>query len=83
MFRRLLVVLLPAVSLHAQGRTFRVPFPTARSLILVSVKVDGAPKTLIFDTGARRTLINYRDGNVKRRVAFSLGPRVIGNFRSS
>lgn len=57
-----------------------LPFRTARSLILVSVMVDGTPKTLIFDTGAERTLLNSRDGNVERRVTFALGSKVIGNF---
>jgi hypothetical protein len=65
---------------QAPSKAFRVPFHTARSLILVSVTVDGTPKTLIFDTGAERTLVNSRDGNVERRVTFVLGSKAIGNF---
>ena len=66
---------------HAQERkTYTVPFQTVRSLMLVTVNVDGNPKTLIFDTGAERTLLNSRDGNVERSVTFVLGSKVMGNL---
>ena len=61
MFRRLLVVLLLAVSLHAQERrTFVVPFHIARGMILLDGQVNGKPAVLLLDTGANNSIVDYR-----------------------
>jgi hypothetical protein len=75
----LLIILCP-LALAQEKPALRLPFHSVRSLTLVFVMVDGAPKNLIFDTGAERTLVNSRDGNVERRVTFALGSKVMGNF---
>ena len=59
----------PAV---AQSAT--LPFKSENGLMLVMVTVSGEPKTLIFDTGAQRTIINERDAHVERRnIAVAFG----------
>lgn len=75
-----LLLFASVASAQEPQRTFRVPFRTERSLILVSAFVDGESKTLIFDSGAERTLVNSKDLSVERRVTFIVGSKAIGNF---
>ena len=60
------VVLLLALTARAVD-SVRLPFESQRSLLLVSVTVNGQPKTLIFDTGAERTMIHERNASVERQ----------------
>ena len=61
MFRRLVVVLFLAVSLHAQEhRTFTVPFHTVHGMILLDGQINGKPATLLLDTGANVSIVDYR-----------------------
>ena len=57
MLRRLLVVILVAVSLHAQERTFRVPFHSVGGMILLEGMVNDKPAVLLLDTGADNSII--------------------------
>lgn len=53
-----------------QPRVFRVPFREVNHRILVNVEVDGTPTTLLFDTGARvSVLLNQKGYDCKLRVA--------------
>ena len=45
-----------------QPRIFRVPFREVNHRILVNVEVDGTPTTLLFDTGARVSVLLKRKG---------------------
>ena len=51
-------LLLFAPRVHAQ--TFRVPFHTVNSMILLDGQVNGKPVVLVFDTGAVRTQVDKR-----------------------
>jgi hypothetical protein len=54
-------------------------FTNARSLLLVTITIDGRQKTMIFDTGAERTVLNDKH-NVERRSMLILGDRTLPNF---
>jgi hypothetical protein len=56
-----------------------LPFTNARSLLLVTITIDGQQKTMIFDTGAERTVLNDRR-NVEHRSMLILGDRTLANF---
>jgi hypothetical protein len=56
-----------AFSLPLVAQSVRIPFTQAGSLMLVNVSVNGQEKTLIFDTGAERTIVNERNAHVERR----------------
>lgn len=49
------VILALVVPSHAQ--TFRVPFREINHRILIDVEVEGKPRVLLFDTGARASLL--------------------------
>jgi len=51
-------------------------FKSARSLLLVHVTIDGAPLTLVLDTGAQRTIIDD-PRNVERPVNVTVGNRTM------
>jgi hypothetical protein len=54
----------------------RLCFETVRSLMTVKVTVNGQPKTLIFDTGAERTMIHERGVSLERqRTSLTLDSR--------
>lgn len=64
------------------GQTVLVPFRSVRSFILVEVKVNGSPATLLLDTGANNTIINirmYGNAGAPRIEAVSKGPGIVGN----
>jgi len=64
MIRRLLLALafsLFASNVHAQ--TFRVPFRSVDGLILLDVKVNGKPSTILLDTGANVSLLRHAPVN--------------------
>lgn len=63
---------------HAQTANV-LPFHVQRSLLLVSVTLDGQPKTLIFDTGAERTLIQD-SRNVEHQATLIVGTKTLNNF---
>lgn len=67
-------------ALAQERATYILPFHTARSLLLVSVTIDGQPKTLIFDTGAERTIVHALGVDVERRVTVILPGRTLTNF---
>lgn len=51
-------------------RVSRVPFREVNHRILVNVEVDGSPATLLFDTGARVSVLLYQKGHdCKLRLA--------------
>lgn len=76
MLRRLLVVLLLAVSLHAQERTYRVPFHSAKGFVLLDTTLNGKPAVLLLDTGAPISFTLDGDGiELKGKNAF----RTAGN----
>ena len=52
-----LALLLFAGAASAQEHTFRIPFREVNHRILVDVKVDDRPATLLFDTGARASVL--------------------------
>ena len=53
-----------------QTRVSRVPFREVNHRILMKVEVDGAPTTLLFDTGARvSVLVNQKGHDCKLRLA--------------
>src|SRR5215471_20052135 len=54
----LFAVLALAIPLHSQ--TFRVPFHTVNSMILLDGQVNGKPVVLVLDTGAVRTQVDKR-----------------------
>lgn len=59
-----------------------LPFRSVHSMILVDAKVNGAPATLLLDTGANNTIINATlCGSVHAPLVepVSKGPGVIGN----
>ena len=59
-----------------------LPFHSVHSLILIEAKVNGAPATLLFDTGANNTIINAKlCGNVPAPPAelTGKGPGIVGN----
>lgn len=59
MFRRLLVVVLLAVSFHAQDRrTFTVPFELRSSLIQLKGQLNGKPSAFLLDTGANNSMVD-------------------------
>ena len=84
---RALAVIVTAVSLLAlpsRGKTEVVllPFRTVHSLILVDVKVNGIPATLLLDTGANNTIINGKLCGSLRAPGIkpvSGGPGIVGN----
>ena len=76
----LTLLFLSTTSLAQERKTYSLPFRAERSLILVSVTIDGQPKTLIFDTGAERTLIHKLGDSVERRVVVILPGRTLTNF---
>ena len=45
---------------HAQApsNVFRVPFHTVNGMILIDARVNGQPSVMLFDTGARTTLLS-------------------------
>jgi hypothetical protein len=59
--------------------TVNLPFTLARSLLLVNVTVDHQLKTLIFDTGAERTMI-HDHRNVERPVQLVLDNKTLPNI---
>ncbi|MBZ5522228.1 MAG: hypothetical protein LAP21_08300 [Acidobacteriia bacterium] len=64
----------------AQNVKVELPFTSARSLLLVSVMVDGTPRTLIFDIGAERTLIHSTGQSVEHRATVILPGKTLSNF---
>ena len=63
-----------------QSRVFRVPFREVNHRILVNVEVDRMPSTLLFDTGARvSVLVNQKGHACKLRLAH----RMQGKFALS
>lgn len=75
------LVLLLALSLPGTGadKATIVPFTITHSLLLVRVTVDGEPKTLVFDTGAERTVIND-SRMVERQVLVGIGDKAFKAF---
>jgi hypothetical protein len=45
---------------HATRGSVRLPFKTVKSLMLVTGKINERPVTLVFDTGANRTIVSDR-----------------------
>jgi len=74
----LALALAPATSARAADAV-SLPFKTARSLLLVTVTVDGRSKTLIFDTGAERTLIQDTR-NVEHVSTLIVGSKTFRNI---
>jgi len=72
-----LMLLFLFIHASAQSKS-EVPFKTLRSLILVTVLLDGHSKTLIFDTGAEHTIINDRR-NVMISAELRIGKVVVLN----
>jgi hypothetical protein len=72
------VLALVVVAAACVAETY-VPFRVSRSLLLVDVIVDGAPKILVFDTGAERTLI-HDSRNIERASRLTLGDKTFSNF---
>jgi hypothetical protein len=63
-----------------QPRVFRVPFREVNHRILMNVEVDRMPATLLFDTGARvSVLLNQKGHDCKLRLAH----RMQGKFALS
>lgn len=60
-------------------RAVILSFTVSRSLMLVSVTVDSQPKTLIFDTGAEKTMIQD-SRNVLQNVRLTVGGKTFSNF---
>ena len=59
-----------------------LPFRSVHSMILVDVKVNGLPATLLLDTGANNTIINAKlCGNAPAPLIepMSKGPGITGN----
>lgn len=50
------------ISDNSHHQAFRIPFREANHRILVSVEVDGTLRTLLFDTGARVSVLLRRKG---------------------
>ncbi len=48
--------------------------------LLINVTVDGKSKTLIFDTGAERTMIHSTAGDVEHRATLVIGSKTFSNF---
>jgi hypothetical protein len=76
---RFIIALLLLSSVSAKcndnpGETLQ--FKSARSLLLVHVTIDGAPLTLVLDTGAQRTIIDD-PRNVERPVNVTVGNRTM------
>ena len=51
------------ISDKSQHQAFRIPFREVNHRILVNVEVDGTPTTLLFDTGARVSVLLMRKGH--------------------
>lgn len=84
---RALAATLAAVAVLAgpscgKTRIVLLPFRTVHSLILVDVKVNGTPATLLLDTGANNTIINgkFCGGLPAAGIEpVSKGPGIVGN----
>jgi hypothetical protein len=74
--RRLALILILSAAVFAQDAGVRLPFVSRRSLILVQVGVEGQTLTMIFDSGAERTMINSK-ANVERVKPLAVGSRVL------
>lgn len=70
-----LLLMVSGVSGIAQSATQTLTFTSQRSLMLVKVLVDGHELTLIYDTGAERTLINSPKESVERTTSLAIGSR--------
>ena len=58
------------ISDNSQHQAFRIPFREVNHRILVNVEVDRMPATLLFDTGARvSVLLNQKGHDCKLRLA--------------
>lgn len=57
------------VSSGEQPRTFRVPFHTVNSMILLDAKVNGKAAVLLLDTGANRTALSAEITGADKREA--------------
>jgi len=53
----LFVFFLPSIA-RAQVKTVEIPFSTSGGLIIVEAKINGKSASLLFDSGAMRTLSN-------------------------
>ena len=68
MVSRVLGVFLLVACIFSPARTeqvqassqWSIPFHTSNSMILIEIKVNGRPATMLFDTGARRTLLSAK-----------------------
>jgi hypothetical protein len=77
----LLLTALLAIPTHGQdAKTIHLPFKTVRSLMLVSVTIEGQEKTLIFDTGAERTLVNSLGGDREHTTSVAIAGTTLINF---
>jgi len=80
----LALVLLTPLPNRARSSALRIPFRTARSMIIVQAKVNGTPVQLLLDTGATRTIVSTGIyGEVPFRLRSiehnSRGPGIVGD----
>jgi len=71
MLRRLLLAVsfsLFASTLHAQ--TFRVPYHSVNSMILLDARVNGKPAALMLDTGSAMTVLDVSALGLSEQYAF-------------
>ena len=75
----LFAVLALAIPLHSQ--TFRVPFHTVNSMILLDGQVNGKPVVLVLDTGAVQTQVDKRVMMRQENLALLYVDMRIGTYR--
>lgn len=65
----MIVSLLPALASTPEQPTNVLHYRTMNSMILVTVAIDGKDRTLVFDTGAEQTMINFPQGLARTKNA--------------
>jgi hypothetical protein len=75
----LIVFVLPAFAATHEQPSNVLHYRTRNSMILVTVAIDGKNRTLVFDTGAEQTMINFPQ--VSREQKCSFGSAVMPTSR--
>lgn len=74
-----LAVLLVVLTVSAVCSAATLDFNSSRSLMLVQVTIDGVERTMVFDTGAQRTIIDD-PRNIERSVNVTIDKRTMRLF---
>jgi hypothetical protein len=77
------VFVLVGAAVAGEGKTYRIPFREINHRILIDVEVEGKPRVLLFDTGARVSLLTKCSGcnlpleRHRENLSFSCGDEAV------